>query len=71
MTKTLEMLFENAAGKNSKISVKDPRDDIEAEEVQTAMDTIISKNIFDTSGGDILTSRGARIITKEVTEILP
>lgn len=71
MTKTLEMIFENSAGKNSKISVRDPKEDLSPEEVQNVMDLIVDKNIFNTSGGDIIASRSARIITREVTEILP
>lgn len=71
MSKTLELIFENAAGKSAKISVKDPKDDLDPEEVQNMMDLIVSKNIFTTSGGDIVASRSARVITKKVTEILP
>ncbi|AYO31458.1 DUF2922 family protein [Biomaibacter acetigenes] len=71
MDKNLEMIFQNAAGKNARISVADPKDNLTAAEVQTAMDTILAKNIFNTTGGDIVKVVSARIVTRDVAEILP
>lgn len=70
MDKNLEMIFQNAAGKNARISVADPKDNLTAAEVQTAMDTILAKNIFNTTGGDIVKVVSARIVTRDVAEIL-
>lgn len=71
MTKSLEMTFQNAAGKNARVSVADPRDDVDAAEVQAVMDTILARNIFSTSGGDMVKAVGATVVTREVAEILP
>lgn len=69
MDKNLEMIFINAAGKNARISVDDPRDDVTPEEVQIAMNDIITLNIFNTSGGDVVQASSARVVTREVTEL--
>lgn len=71
MDKNLEMIFQNSAGKNARISVADPKDNLTPAEVQAAMDTILAKNIFDTTGGDIVKAISARIVTRDVTEIIP
>lgn len=70
MENTLELLFKNEAAKNAKISVRDAKDDITAIEVQAIMDDIIDKNIFETPGGDLVEVAGARLIQKEVIELL-
>jgi hypothetical protein len=65
----LEMVFQNEAGRRSTISVYNVRDDVTEVDVQAAMDAIVSKNIFTTSGGDISAIESARIISTEITEI--
>ena len=54
MDKNLELLFKNTAGKNARISVQDPKEDLTTEEVQALMDNILDKNVFETPGGDLL-----------------
>jgi len=54
MQKTLRMIFKNAAGKNVSINLPDPDSEITAMEVEAVMDSVISRNVFDTSGGDIV-----------------
>ncbi|HHW02458.1 MAG TPA: DUF2922 domain-containing protein [Thermoanaerobacterales bacterium] len=71
MEKNLEMIFQNAAGKNARISVADPKDNLTAAEVQAAMDAILAKNIFNTTGGDIVKAVSARLVTRDVVDILP
>ncbi|MCL6560285.1 MAG: DUF2922 domain-containing protein [Firmicutes bacterium] len=70
MAKSLEMVFQNAAGKNARISVADPKDNLTAAEVQAAMDAILAKNIFNTTGGDIVKAVSANIVSREVTELI-
>lgn len=69
MNKNLEMIFKNVAGKTTRLSVQDPKDDLTSEEVQAVMDNIIAKNLFSTTGGDIQEAVGARIIIREVVEL--
>lgn len=69
MTRRLEMVFTNAAGRRSTISVDNVRDDVTQAEIQAAMDAIVAKNIFTTSGGDITGIESARIVATDITEI--
>ncbi|MGE5423681.1 MAG: DUF2922 domain-containing protein [Ignavibacteriales bacterium] len=68
-TRTLEMTFSNVAGKNSTIRVSDARTDLTAAEVSNAMDLIVARNIFATSGGDLVAKVGAQVVAREVQEI--
>ncbi len=68
-TKSLIMDFTTELGKSAHITVTNPKDDLTAEQVGTAMDNIIAKNIFLTTGGDLNGKEGARIINREVTEL--
>jgi hypothetical protein len=69
MPKTLEMIFENTLGKNARVSVPDPKEDLDPQEVKTAMDAILAGNIFTTPGGDMEKILGARIVSREVEEL--
>lgn len=69
MSATLEMTFVNQAGNKVTLRVANPREDITDTEVRTAMDTVIAKNVFSSSGGDLVSVAGARIVSREVTEI--
>ncbi len=66
---TLELNFINEEGKNSKITLNNPRTDLTAEEVRTAMDEIIAVNIFTTSGGDFKQADSAKLITRDVIDL--
>ena len=69
-TKRLELFFLNQDGKRSKISVNEPRADLTDTEVQTAMQNIITANIFNSSGGDLMQVSSARIVTTDITDII-
>jgi len=66
----LELVFRNTAGKSAKISVQDPKDDLTADEVQALMDNIVAKNVFETAGGDLIEAVEARLIQKEVVQLI-
>lgn len=66
MSRTLQMIFRNEEGRNVTISVVDPRDDLQAAEVETVMDNIVQRNIFSTNGGDIDSPTRAQLISREV-----
>jgi len=70
ITKRLEMSFQNNAGSRVTISVQDPREDLVEDDVRNAMQTIIDKNVFSSSGGDLVRIVGARIVATEVTELI-
>lgn len=70
MSSTLEMTFITDLGGRLKISLPDPRQDITAVEVEGAMNTIIEKNIFSSSTGDAAAIHSARVVTKDIEEII-
>jgi len=65
-TQTLQMTFLNQAGGRVTISLDEPKDTLTSTEILAAMDLIIAKNIFSTSGGDLVTKDSARIIDRTV-----
>lgn len=70
ITKKLEMSFQNANGGKVTLSVLDPLDDLVEGDVRAAMQSIIDKNIFESTGGDLVRIVGARIVSTEVAELI-
>lgn len=66
----LEMVFKNQLGKTNKITVDNARLDLSEGDVEAAMQAIIDKNIFKTSGGELAGVESASIITTEVEELM-
>jgi hypothetical protein len=66
LEKTLRLIFRNVEGRAVTISVKDPEDTIEAEDVENAMDLIMDANIFTTSGGDVTQKVRAEVVGRTV-----
>lgn len=69
MNKTLELIFVNALGDKVTLRVADARDDIQEAEVRTVMDTIVTKDVFTSTGGSLVRVAGARLVTRDVTEL--
>lgn len=69
MEKTLQMVFQNQVGNNTSINISQVKDELTDEEVRALMQLIISKNIFDTSGGDLITIMSATVVSKDVEEL--
>ncbi|MDA8443171.1 MAG: DUF2922 domain-containing protein [Peptococcaceae bacterium] len=70
VTKRLEMIFQNAAGKNVTVAVPEPKNPITDAEVKTAMDSIVTGNYFQSSGGDLQAVVGARITSRDTTDLI-
>jgi hypothetical protein len=66
MSETLQMIFSNAEGRNSTLSVTDPNPEITAVEVEAVMDSVIDKNVFQTTGGDITGKVRAQVVSRTV-----
>ena len=66
MQETLRMVFRNTAGKTVAISLPDPDSEITGLDVEAVMDSIITRNIFDTTGGDITTKVRAEVVSRDV-----
>ncbi|GFN21950.1 DUF2922 domain-containing protein [Thermanaeromonas sp. C210] len=41
-----------------------------AADVMASMELVIARNIFTSSGGDLVAVAGARIVTREITELI-
>jgi hypothetical protein len=70
MTKTLEMVFRNQAGKETVLSIADPKDDLTKAQVDTVMQDILAKNVFVTTGGDLVQTVDARIRTRDAVSLV-
>lgn len=66
MSATLQMIFSNTEGRNNTISVSDPDPELTSAEVEAVMDSIITKNVFVTSGGDLVAKVRAQVVTRTV-----
>lgn len=69
-TKTLQMTFTNSLGKKKTVSINDPKDDLQKSEVESAMNEIITKNIFASNGAELVAIAGAKIVNRQVTELI-
>ncbi|GFP76533.1 DUF2922 domain-containing protein [Clostridium fungisolvens] len=67
-TKTLVMTFKNEKGENINLSLRGIKDTLISTEISKAMDTIIVKNTFFSSGGNLVQKVGAQIVTKNIDE---
>lgn len=65
--RTLEMDFSTEMGKTRRIRVSEARNSLTAAEISAVMDSIVSKNIFSTTSGDINGKLEARIVNREVS----
>jgi len=63
LKRTLEMIFKKTDDKTAKLTVADPREDLTGDQVKTAMENIISQNIFLISGTELSAVHEAKIIT--------
>ena len=66
MSKTLDMVFTDAAAKPKTISLANPRDNITKAEVAAVMSDIIAKKTFITTNGDLVGIRDVKLRTVEV-----
>ncbi|MCL6561080.1 MAG: DUF2922 domain-containing protein [Firmicutes bacterium] len=66
---TLRMVFKNEAGRNVTITLDNPRDNVTAAEIEAAMDLVIARNIFTSSGGDLVSKQDIRIIDSTTNDL--
>jgi hypothetical protein len=65
VAQTLEMVFKTGQGRTYRITLDDPRFDLQPAEVKAFMDLVISVNPFDVEGG-LVEIAEANIINTEV-----
>ncbi|WP_144463205.1 DUF2922 domain-containing protein [Siminovitchia fortis] len=67
--KTLELHFVTSGGKTARISVEQPQEPVNPEEVKDAMQSIIDAGVFiDSEGNTYEEIKAARLVERTVTE---
>ncbi len=66
MTETLRMVFRNEADRLVAVSIVDPDSTVTVTDIEAVMDDIIAKNIFTTSGGDLVSKVRTEIVSRSV-----
>lgn len=65
----LELIFENAEGKNVTYSLDQPVEPVDIEAVEAAMEEVIAQDVFSSNGGNIVAKKAARIVERTVEDI--
>ena len=68
MAKTLELTFANNNGKSTKISLENPVEPVDQEQVLSIMQSVITSNIFTGNNGDFVAAQGIRLVERNVTD---
>ena len=68
ITKKLVMTFKSSDDKKVSITVDNPREDLEENEIKEAMDTIIEKDIFSPNGGSLVSIVCAKVVQTDTTD---
>ena len=66
-TKKLLMTFKTTDDKKISLSIDDPREDVLESEIKSAMDLVVSKNIFAPGGSDIAEAISAKVVVTDTT----
>ena len=61
------MTFKTTDDKKVSLTVDNPREDLSEEEVKTAMELIIEKNIFAPGGADLASLVSAKVVQTDTT----
>ncbi|MDN4609003.1 DUF2922 domain-containing protein [Sporosarcina highlanderae] len=70
MAKSLQLNFYTAAGKQTSLTVDEPRANLTPSEVEAAMQEIIDSQVFEVDGSFLASVKGARIIDRTVEELV-
>ncbi|MCM3711488.1 DUF2922 domain-containing protein [Sporosarcina luteola] len=70
MAKTLQLNFTTAAGKQTSLTVDEPKAGLTPAEVEAAMQEIINSQVFEVDGSFLATVKGARIIERTVEDLV-
>lgn len=67
LNRKLVMTFKTTDDKKVSLTVDNPREDLSEEEVKTAMELIIEKNIFAPGGADLASLVSAKVVQTDTT----
>jgi len=68
VAKSLELTFLTNLGKQSRITVDNPKEPVEPAAVKLAMEEMIAANIIRSSNGEFAAIKSARVVERNVTE---
>jgi hypothetical protein len=69
LAKTLQLQFLNQENKTVTISIDNPIEPVDTVALNTAMDSILSANVFTSAGGDLVSKKGARVVERNVADV--
>ncbi|OIJ15243.1 hypothetical protein BKP35_05180 [Anaerobacillus arseniciselenatis] len=69
MSKRIELIFKNEAGRNVTVSVANPTEPVDPELVSQVMADVIAQDAFITTGGKLVAKHSARIVERNVENI--
>jgi hypothetical protein len=67
--KKLDLQFLNEMGRTVTISLEQPVEPADEALINEAMDTILAQNVITSSGGLLVSKKGARIVDRTVQEL--
>jgi len=67
MAKSLAMIFTTDGAKKVTFKLNNVKDDVSGQDVASAMNTILSKNLFATSSGNLKAIDSAELTDKNIT----
>lgn len=67
--KSLVMTFLNTEGSRASITLSGVKETLTETEVSAAMDVVIAANIFNSSGGDLVSKHSAQVTERNVTPL--
>jgi hypothetical protein len=70
LAKTLQLQFFNQENKTVTIAIENPIEPVDPLALDSAMNQILMANVFVTAGGDLVSKKGARIVERNVLEIM-
>ncbi|GEN45333.1 DUF2922 domain-containing protein [Alkalibacillus haloalkaliphilus] len=69
MSKRLELRFRNEQGRLATISVENPVEPVDPEQVKQAMDTILEQDIFTSASYPLTEIAHAQVVERNVEEV--
>ncbi len=66
--KRLLMTFKNREDKKISVGIDNPRENVAESEIKDVMDVILSKNIFNPNGLELIKKEEAKIVVTDTTE---
>lgn len=67
--KIIRLTFSTVTGKTFSITLPNPRTNLSKAEAEAVMDTVIAKNIFITTGGELVGKRDIRVIDTSTNDL--